>query len=873
MNILNKYNDLFTQEIFDDIDYEKAIEQHLNDLEGTIENENYRNEATEVHNEVFPEATNEEPTEEPNEVPTEVSTEELNKKLIDEPIDIFVKKPEPVIVKQDPLEVIDIIETNIDKKDEDEDKNESDEELEEEIENPIDDLSDQDNPKKPNDDQDNPKKDKKGKTKGGNLEDNTEKNRSKESMENESTSNPKGSIDNISKKHNDFKRRLFVYKPGEMEMKFINNLPSDSYINVQYLNGKNKSDEPLSLSTQDLDIKAIIQPSNQVSYITTEYYKQTNKNETNDEVVWYPSILNKKYVDIIGEVNNALNSHHSFLSYQDFKSVLIAKYPNLIDEINYFIQQPTDKTPSKNGDWFAKFIDSYAMFFKYQLVRSHINNDKVLDVKNTTLNKSKTKHNFNVMVLPKEVIEIIRHINYYFKDIKNKLTLDDKTGFYLLDVQTDEGKQTKLPIMCRHVFMTLSGKSLYQISKECCLNGQCKYCGDSMISFVDDDATNIPPAIAELTYRLIECSDAADDDGTFLVIYNIFTSVIYSFVQQDDPNYDNKAIAIVSLYVYKIINELVKHNIVDKSVSNVKKLIAIIADNCSVVGWDESKMEKLLQNTNLFNNIDLFVKLLSGNQDKILDLGDNLKKTFDSTSSKEVKQLSENNEIHTFNTINEISVLDDVNFDFIQNIIDELKNKIKTKNKPGDIYGTAINTFELFEKISKKYCPVNYIHDFEKGECKYCGLKSDGSNSKKVYEKYEREFNQKFELNPINKLTKFKNFKSDIDPIKKGLETIKEGDIKNYIKTKLNLNEDEYKKVYNYVYEVINDIVSVVSNYTYVSTDKIWKLKMDEILRVYLYLDKIEIAPGLMEIFRYGLLPPATYVKTKDKTSIFEDED
>ena len=120
MNILNKYNDLFTQEIFDDIDYEKAIEQHLNDLEGTIENENYRNEATEVHNEVFPEATNEEPTEEPNEVPTEVSTEELNKKLIDEPIDIFVKKPEPVIVKQDPLEVIDIIETNIDKKDEDE---------------------------------------------------------------------------------------------------------------------------------------------------------------------------------------------------------------------------------------------------------------------------------------------------------------------------------------------------------------------------------------------------------------------------------------------------------------------------------------------------------------------------------------------------------------------------------------------------------------------------------------------------------------------------------------------------------------------------------------------------------------------------------
>jgi hypothetical protein len=151
------------------------------------------------------------------------------------------------------------------------------------------------------------------------------------------------------------------------------------------------------------------------------------------------------------------------------------------------------------------------MFYKYQLARSHINDNKVLEVKNTTLNKSKLKRNFNVMVLPKDVIEMIRHINYYFKDIKNKLVFDDVTGFYLMDVETEDGKKTKLPIMCRHIFMTLSGKSLYQISKECCVNGQCKYCGDSMISFADDDSTNIPPSIAELAYRLIECSDSADD--------------------------------------------------------------------------------------------------------------------------------------------------------------------------------------------------------------------------------------------------------------------------------------------------------------------------------------------------------------------------
>lgn len=785
MNILNKYEHLFEDDLFDsrldDIEYEKAISKHLDELEESMENPNYKSEP-----------------------------------------DIFEKKPEPIIVKEKEkkplLDDIEIIETN--------------------------------------------------KIKGSNQS-NTNEEIKKESK---GDINTKPKTDNLTKKHNDFKHKLFVYKPGEIEMKFINNLSSESYIQAGYLNGKNKDVNPMSLATQDHDVKVSIQPSSQVSYVTTEYYHQMNE-EKHSEDVWYPNLLNKEYIDLIGEINNALNSHHSFLTYHDFKSVLISKYPNLIDEINYFVQQPTDKTPTKTGDWFAKFVDSYTMFYKYQLARSHINDNKVLEVKNTTLNKSKLKRNFNVMVLPKDVIEMIRHINYYFKDIKNKLVFDDVTGFYLMDVETEDGKKTKLPIMCRHIFMTLSGKSLYQISKECCVNGQCKYCGDSMISFADDDATNIPPSIAELAYRLIECSDSADDDGTFLVIYNIFTSVIYSFVQQEDPNYDNKATAIVSLYVYKVLNELIRKNIINKTVPNVKKLIAIIADNCSAVGWDEEKMEKLLQNDKLFNNIDLFVKLLSGNQDKILDLGDNMNKIFITESIEAIKELEKEHRLFEFNTINEISILDDVNFDFIQNIIDEDKKEPKITEKPSEIYSTATDTFELFDKIALKYCPVNYIHEFSKDVCKYCGLKKDKSNVKTIYEKYEREFNQKFELDPINKLHKFKRFTQDIDPIKTGLETIKESDIKTYIKTALNLNEDEYKKVHNYSFEIINDIVSVISNYTFTTPDKIWKLKMDEILRIYLYLDKIKIATNLMEIFRYALLPPATYIKTKDKNTLFEDDE
>lgn len=818
-NFRNNYDDVLNSELFDEVDYEKAIEQHLDDLEKTIENPNYKN---------------------------------------NDPI--FDKPEKPIIVKDG----LDIIETNTEI---DTNNNNINDNVDNNVDNNID--NNVDNNIDNNVD--------------NNIDNNTYNNIDNNTLDNVWDIDPeirnnkpklKGAaeINQVAKKHNDFRQKLFVYKPGEIEMKFINNLSSDSYIQAKYINSKHKEDKPISENIQDQDIKISIQPSGQISYATTEYYK-TDTNIKNNEEIWYPNLLNKTNVDIIGEINNRINTHHSFLSYHDFKSVLISKYPNLIDEINYFVQQPTDKTPTKISDWFAKFVDSYTMFFKYQLARSHTNDNKVLEIKETTLNTSKVKHNFKVMVLPKDVVEIIRHINYYFKDIKNKLELDDKTGFYLLDVETDDGKKTKLPLMCKHVYMTLSGKSLYQISKECCLNGQCKYCGDSMINFTDDDSTNIPPSIAELAYRLIECSDSSDDDATFLIIYNMFTAVIYSFVQQEDPNYENKAAAIVSLYVYKIINELIDKNIINKSTPNVKKLIAIIADNCTMVGWDEDKMNKLMQNDKLFGNIDMFIKLLSGTQEKIIDLGDMVNSVFNSQSIEEIKNIKANNELDRFNTINEVSILDDVNFDFIQGIIDNIKNEIKVKSKHDEIYGTSVDTLELFEKIAPKYCPVNYLHVFDKSECKFCGLKKDNSNAKKIYEKYEKTFNQKFELDPINKLNKFKDFKQQVDPIKEGLKNISENEIESYIKHKLNLNEIEYKKINNYIYEIINDLVSVISNYTFTPTDKIWKLSMNEIIRVYLYLDKIEIAPNLINIFRFGLLPPPSYIKVKNKTSTFEDED
>ena len=96
--------------------------------------------------------------------------------------------------------------------------------------------------------------------------------------------------------------------------------------------------------------------------------------------------------------------------------------------------------------------------------------------------------------------------------------------------------------------------------------------------------------------------------------------------------------------------------------------------------------------------IDVFIKILSGKTEKIIDLDDTLKTIFESESIQEIKQIKETGKLNEFNTLNEISILDDVNFDFVQNIIDNIKTEYKTKYKPNDIYGTSVDTLDYLKK-------------------------------------------------------------------------------------------------------------------------------------------------------------------------------
>ena len=92
MNIFkfsDNYNDFIDSELFDNIDYQKALEQHLNELEQTIENDDVKD-----YKQINVKLKN-------------------NDDIYGEPENTIYGEPEPpVIVKQNTKTNIDIIETN-----------------------------------------------------------------------------------------------------------------------------------------------------------------------------------------------------------------------------------------------------------------------------------------------------------------------------------------------------------------------------------------------------------------------------------------------------------------------------------------------------------------------------------------------------------------------------------------------------------------------------------------------------------------------------------------------------------------------------------------------------------------------------------------
>ena len=697
----------------------------------------------------------------------------------------------------------------------------------------------------------------------------TNKNKINDKVENKNNENNKQPL-----------KKYIKYKPDSNDIKYLNTLDTNTYLAGEYnINNefKIKNDVNPQMFNILLNKKIQLKNTNQITQSTISYYKiddpteNINDNQTLEDHSKFLTVSDKKDVDFVAEINHILNPTSTYLNYQYSKAELIYKNPNLIDCLHKYLQQTGDHTTSEITDLCACFGETLAMFVKLQKIHSlYIKTKSKYKNENNLWIDNKLNHKFNIIKLPKYLINIINHINYYFKDIKDELKLNEKTGFYNIIYENNE-----YPLMCKHIYLTLIGKSQYEISTLCCVNSQCKYCGDSMVDYYYDDEDDIPSSIANLVYKLIDLTNSSDDDGVFRTIFIKCTGVVTKFVNKNDKNYDDKASAIVSIYIYKILREAIKQNKIMESSKQVNSLIKLITDYCIAVEWDDQKIESLLNNDNLFSDIsNVFEILFQPEKKEIID--DNMETIFEKYSDSELKTLKQKNELFQFNNTLLDLILDDVDFKFIFNLIQAIEVLSTVINETETIFNNENYTQELFEKLIKTYCPENFIHNWTNNKCEYCGVHSDFKKVDKIYEEYKNKFNSNFVLSSANKLTKFKTVEIHKDDIIKKINSVKENEIRDYIIKRLNISENEYNTINQRMFEVVPYMQSYILNKLSLPKNILNDFSKEEILRLYIFIDKNcadDSTLNMFEIFKYCLLKPTFYFKKKTIDSFYEDED
>ena len=590
-------------------------------------------------------------------------------------------------------------------------------------------------------------------------------------------------------------------------------------------------ENPIVLNKMPQLVKALVQ--NAVTMTNKNYYDIDSKSEIRDFLTQYADDNITQVTIYNAPIANLM------MNYQDnqgnilklCKQAVGTRYYEEFD--NYIDYLPVLK-------YFTHHLEEFVIKPEKKGLKVIINEDyKIL-------------HELNVIT--KDALYIIVHMDQLFSQIKDKLVLDDKSMFYLYN---------GVPLICRHVYMQLDGKSGFEVSVECSYKNTCKYCGEPLESRDMLDFAEMPNTVANFVFMLLKAFHAGDEHSRnfedfvmdadqdvnqgyvdqdvdfkiqdkdkvgkikivsnntiFLYVYNKICLFINQFCSRGAEDYDNKVTCLAAAFAWKVLkdgnvqikeyisdieNTLIKRNY---SLTMLEKIGSKITNTSEIIdvllnGFHQSYMNEPLVET---------FKMV---KDKMEGLNfDDLKKELKYHYDKEIK-------IEDWNPTDKVDageVKIELNYEYVDNV-------------------------DLYKLYTKFFCPVQILHEFDKsGVCKHCSLKKDLSNVKECYKKYEKNFNTrclietKIKTGELVNKTKYVNIS---DVIKSG------EDWRDYILKEFKLNEQklesDIKRINcGYLIDIRTDIEIALKQ----SLNP--NLTIEDIIKIAVYLHKKDINKNIL---------------------------
>lgn len=529
--------------------------------------------------------------------------------------------------------------------------------------------------------------------------------------------------------------------------------------------------------------------------------------------------------------NYYCNSTKQQLIYPSTKSELIVNYPNCKNIIYNYISQPSFSTVIDNN-LLESFVCTSANFKRntsYNEYFGQLNLDYYKYFDKYDLSKK-----YKIINIPGYVYKFMNNINTYFEEIKDMLKYNNKTGYYDMLYKTDY-----IPIICKHKYMMLNKDSMTKIIDECVIKGNCKYCGENIVNY-DENISVLSTELNVYIYNLLEVH-GIDSSNTILYnyLFNYVSNLIIRNVKPNDPNYDNKSLVIVALFIWGILKlKLYKET--------VSKLITKISNILFENGFNEEKIEQVI-NKGMLGDLSLiaeqFIYEPSSSEYNLEDIF--------KISDKNIIELQNNGLMEQFNQkfrllrykylYTELKLMENFNVQTLYNLL---------------YINERFNFLESFVKYSKISCSKNKggLHKFEKNVCVYCGLMKDMSNINDIYFDNAYDYQSQFIFEIPKEHVKYNIeyfnlenvFKLNIDTVKKDLGN----------KLKIANFDLIYSNIKKNIYRIsnrLNIITRVNHNYTpdevlkmiyFINTENVLELlKFDnsEVIITYGKIEKDEI--------------------------------
>lgn len=366
------------------------------------------------------------------------------------------------------------------------------------------------------------------------------------------------------------------------------------------------------------------------------------------------------------------------------------------------------------------------------------------------LNSPKIALRHDVIIIPIEVRKMFKRPSKYFDELSTMLVLNDADGFY--SYKASNG--TLIPVICKHEWLYFIGQSLVDIALECYLHGKCKYCGRELAPYHERVHESVPPKVFSLIYSLIEALNE-NVDRTLLMnaIMTIVMAGINKHIDNSIKQYDLNVIALTSLYLYIIYTATQK---TVKWKRDVTKMLDSIKRCWADVGWSQHVVDGVLASNVMANDINdptaLIQRTVYSNKIRFIDMlplsilfatdvdPTNMKGLKGTTNAQKL-WLKGMDAVRSFNEVFEKTLMLLWKQERLGDEVKRLRNvKVDVEYKLKEVNGVdrSDDGFRFWRGICGTYCPANMNGHVWKGdECGGCGLKKDGGNERKVFDRWK----------------------------------------------------------------------------------------------------------------------------------------